>query len=309
MLGGLAGLALFGWMVHYALDHAQEASLKWSALRPGYALLSLALLAASYVGLSMAWRALAEHAGLHARFRDHVTRWSLSLTGKYVPGKIWQGVGRLALYGASPQWRGGVVALFLEAWAQLGVNATLGGALLVFARPALPAWLPWAAIAFGLAVSSAMTAAPVRRLMHPLMRRLGLIESWRPLPGAVFRAVLAFQALGYVAMTLGYLAAVRALGFDLATIAPALAGGLLVSGALGLLAFVIPAGLGVRDGALAWLLTFFMAAPQAVLLAVVSRVWLVAGESLMVGLAGLFYATDRNRAGRVRRNRSAQSSS
>ena len=94
-------------------------------------------------------------------------------------------------------------------------------------------------------------------------------------------------------MVAGYLLIVRAIGFDPTQIMPALAGGLLFGGVAGLLAIVVPAGLGVRDGVLAWILLGWVPAPSAVVLSLVAHVWLTAGDVLVVLVAAGVRLLDR----------------
>jgi hypothetical protein len=60
---------------------------------------------------------------------------------------------------------------------------------------------------------------------------------------------------------------------------------------LGLLAPFAPAGVGVREGALIYLLTFFVPLPQATIIALLSRPWVMAVEvgGGMAGLAGYIH--------------------
>jgi uncharacterized membrane protein YbhN (UPF0104 family) len=78
---------------------------------------------------------------------------------------------------------------------------------------------------------------------------------------------------------------VQALGLLLVSELITLAGVFLLSWLLGYLSFVAPSGLGVREAFLVALLGPFMGAPQAVAVAAVSRVLMIAVEVLMLGLA------------------------
>ncbi|HUL37071.1 MAG TPA: lysylphosphatidylglycerol synthase domain-containing protein, partial [Thermodesulfobacteriota bacterium] len=67
-----------------------------------------------------------------------------------------------------------------------------------------------------------------------------------------------------------------------------LTGALAASSMLGLMAIFAPSGLGVREGALVYLLSFLMAPPIAVILSVLTRIWMTLIEIGMIGVIYLF---------------------
>jgi hypothetical protein len=283
-LGGIAGLALFGWMLYSVAVHAGALDVDWASARPGYAVLSLALLLASHGAFIAAWRQLGEHAGLHASWKLHAARWSVSLVGKYVPGKVWQAVSRLALYAESSRWQSGSLSIIVEALVQLATAAVLAG-LLLFALPALPRWMAITLILLGLVPLVALGSAAVHNLLERALTRVGLRTGWKPIPARVLNVVIGCDALAYIAMVTGYVIFVESIGYAALSMAPALAAGLLLGGVLGMAAVIVPAGLGVREASLAWVLSGTVSTPDAMFLAVVSRVWLMVGEAIAVTVA------------------------
>ena len=65
-----------------------------------------------------------------------------------------------------------------------------------------------------------------------------------------------------------------------------LTGALAISSTLGLIALFAPSGLGVREGALVYILSFMMATPVTVILSVLTRIWMTLIE---IGLIGVVY--------------------
>jgi uncharacterized membrane protein YbhN (UPF0104 family) len=65
-----------------------------------------------------------------------------------------------------------------------------------------------------------------------------------------------------------------------------LTGALAISSTLGLIAIFAPSGLGVREGALVYLLSLMMGTPVAVIIAVLTRIWMTLIE---IGLIGMVY--------------------
>jgi uncharacterized membrane protein YbhN (UPF0104 family) len=80
------------------------------------------------------------------------------------------------------------------------------------------------------------------------------------------------------------------------------AGAVAFSSTLGLIALFAPSGLGVREGALVYLLGFIMPTPVAVILSILTRIWMTLIE---IGLIGVVYLSrlcpKRSRASDERR--------
>ena len=65
-----------------------------------------------------------------------------------------------------------------------------------------------------------------------------------------------------------------------------LTGALALSSTLGLIALFAPSGLGVREGVLVYLLSYLMPGPVAVVISVLTRIWMTLIE---IGLIGVIY--------------------
>jgi uncharacterized membrane protein YbhN (UPF0104 family) len=68
-----------------------------------------------------------------------------------------------------------------------------------------------------------------------------------------------------------------------------LTGALAISSTLGLIAIFAPSGLGVREGALVYLLSFMMATPVAVIVSILTRIWMTLIEIGLIGVVYLFH--------------------
>jgi glycosyltransferase 2 family protein len=77
-----------------------------------------------------------------------------------------------------------------------------------------------------------------------------------------------------------------------------LTGALAISSTLGLMAIFAPSGLGVREGALVYLLSFMMATPVAVIISILTRVWMTLIE---IGLIGVVYLIEQLQQGKRRK--------
>jgi uncharacterized membrane protein YbhN (UPF0104 family) len=89
---------------------------------------------------------------------------------------------------------------------------------------------------------------------------------------------------GYVAVWLIYGGSVYLLTASVYPVSldalPTLTGMYALAWVLGFLSFITPSGLGVREGILSYMLSFVVPVPVAMLLALLLRVWMTAGELL-----------------------------
>lgn len=243
--------------------------------------LSLVALVATLLGGVAIWTRVLAHLGVRIGFRPLARVWFLSSLGRYIPGKIWQFVGvaelsRSAGISALVGITSLVVYMGFVALAAAAVGVLLfpldaaGGlaSMLLFARSLAPLAL--------LAVHPRVIATMVR-LAERLARRpfAPWLGSWRD--GILLLAAAAVQWLGFGL-------AFHLLVSSLVDVGPAALPEITATYALaflaGYLAFVAPAGLGAKDGAIAVLLSAALPVPLGVaaMLAVAARVWSIAGD-------------------------------
>ena len=83
---------------------------------------------------------------------------------------------------------------------------------------------------------------------------------------------------------------------------PGLVGSVLFAFVVGYLAVFVPQGWGIREGLLSVLLAHYMPEPVAVVVAILSRVWIIGGEVTVLGIVLLLSysqrAIDQHHAGR-----------
>ncbi|MCX7042936.1 MAG: hypothetical protein NT117_09740, partial [Gammaproteobacteria bacterium] len=98
---------------------------------------------------------------------------------------------------------------------------------------------------------------------------------------------------GYVVLGLGLIALARGLGIGQVGMGWPMVAGLCFAGLAGIAAFFVPAGIGVREAALAWYLGPIIGPAPAALLAVAARIWISIGEAALIG-GGLLALRGRN---------------
>jgi glycosyltransferase 2 family protein len=302
----------------YRILSPELARLTWSDLlrwRPDPLRLtaSLILLAGVSMAHALLWRRIMQdlHIG-DPSVRTTMRVYFLASLGRYLPGKVWQLAGLAVLAGQA-----GLPAGSAAAAAVLGQFGFLTTGLL-FLGITLPEWptalgveapvtLPLVAGAALLAVGSTvlwmLVATPAGHGFRervagtaggPLGQRLraafALADRVRPRDAAVWAAG---YALSWVALGAAFVLFVSAF-HPAAAAAPRFVGGTVAAAYLtGYLFIVVPAGIGVREGAMLILLQPLMPeAGAALVVTVLSRVWFTMAE--LVPLALLPWLVDRN---------------
>lgn len=275
--------------------HRLEARPRW-----GYVALSGIVFLATHALLVETWRRTLTTWGQRLGFLDAARIWSVSNLGRYVPGKVWQ-IAMMTVMAREKQVSGvaaagsallstvvniaaGIAIALATGWRAVevlsGGRAAAGIVLVALAIGGLAA-LPFALPAI-LRMAARVTGG--RFELPPLPRRAigiaigGNVLSWL-LYGLAFQILVA-GVLGVARGTYGSYVAAYASSY-----------------VLGYLALIVPGGIGVRDGAMALALPVLGLAtqPQALLVAVASRLWLTVLE-IAPGLIFLANARARRAA-------------
>jgi hypothetical protein len=289
ILAVVAGLAALYGLVRAAAPVLQAAhpQMDWGMLAA-----ASALWLASYTQLVQLWASSLEWwdgsvKGTPKRLSlfQAVRVFFVSNLARYVPGAVWQFAGLAALTaatGASP------VAASVAVLLQQGVLLATGFALVLSGAPhVLGAWtqaldtLSQAALAVvlmvGLIVIGPRLLPAARRLAERVIKRPVPLPS--P-PHGAFALYVVRSALGWVGYGIAFWLFARALYGQEAPHLWLAATTYITSYLLGLLAVFAPAGLVVREGAIVLALTPTLGPQRALVLAVASRLWLVAIEIL-----------------------------
>jgi glycosyltransferase 2 family protein len=266
-------------------------SLKWR-LEPGLFAVATALLALSYGLVACLW-GLALHRAAGTRVAAGARIWFLSNLARYVPGNVWSYVGAVELArreGVARRVTLAVMALTQILSVGVAVAAGLPVLLAERARLGRPALLGALVVA-----AAAVLAAVFRRQLLGLARRR--MPGFDPAGLAPSAATVAWLAAGYAvywAVTgLAFAALVASLyPLDPADV-PVVVAAYAAAYAAGFLALLTPAGLGVREGVLVVALAPVLPAGPALVVALLSRVWMMLVELAGAGVAHL---VDRRRS-------------
>ena len=248
-------------------------SLKWR-LDPGLFVVATVLLALSYGLVAWLWGlALHRYAGTRI--------WFLSNLARYVPGNIWSYVGAVELARREGVARRVTLAVMaLTQVLSVGVAVAAGLPVLLAERASLgrPALLGALVVAAGAGLAVLFRG----RLLELARRRVPGFDPRELTPSAGTVAwLVAGYALYWVVTGLAFAALVAALHPLAAADVPLVVAAFAAAYAAGFLALLTPAGLGVREGVLVVALAPVLPAGPALVVALVSRVWM-----MLVELAG-----------------------
>jgi glycosyltransferase 2 family protein len=276
LLFAAAALTFLGVFVARNVEQLQAH--RWS-IRPGLLLLSILLNILSLGWGVRVWQLVLRRLDTAVAYLSLARVWFLSSLGRYIPGKVWQFVGAAHLGGSE-----GLAPVVVVTSLAVHTGFFLLGAMLV-AVYLLPT--PLGDLG-GLTIGVLRWSAPLLLLLaHPavidgglrLLRRVsrGAIATWH---GSLARgaALVLFSAVGWLISGVAFFLFV----LSLTPLPWSAIGGLIGANALafvaGYVVFIAPAGLGAKETALTALLTFYVPAPVAALLAVAARLWMVAAE-------------------------------
>jgi hypothetical protein len=234
--------------------------------------------------------------------------WFYSQLGKYLPGKIWLLLSRFHFYESKGQSKKVVaVAIYLEVVTMIVAAGLVFLADLVLFKEMQSVYSGktfwWILLALMLAFVC----------LHP--RILEKIINWtlvRFKREPVSLSMSYFDIL-FILIVCVVSWVIGGIGFYLFVdsvypVTPSyilfLTGALAISSTLGLIAIFAPSGLGVREGALVYILSFMMATPVAVIISILTRVWITLIEIGLVGmvyLIGRFYLPAEKITGSARR--------
>jgi len=279
----LAGIIVSNW--------EQLTSYAWR-LRLLPLVLSLALYVAG-IGLAvLQWSLIMERLAGVSSLRKNAKIYSFSTLAKRLPGTYWYVAGRMLLYDAE-----GVAKATTATGAALELAATILAGLLVyvFSLPfclstylaGLPAiWRSgYLGLLIGLLVIVFLRPSVVSAVLNRLARALGKQEVSFNFKTRDTLTWLAIHLLGWVIGGIVMYLLISALQpFPWAAL-PAIINMTTAAGLVGLVAFISPSGLGIKELTLAYLLSFYVPLPVAAVLSLLFRLWVIVGDFFWAVLA------------------------
>jgi uncharacterized membrane protein YbhN (UPF0104 family) len=282
-----------GRMVWENWNEVREASL---TLSPFHLILSTIFSVFWYLIQIVAWYLITLRLGIAIPLLETLKSWYYSQLGKYLPGKVWLFLGRFYFYDSEGKSKKALtVALYFETLTMIMAASLVFLFSLLFLREVKPfysgispmALIPVFVVAF-LFLHPKVLETLFNRILRYLKREpIALAISYPEVLG-----ILGVCVLSWVAGGIGFY-------FFVDGVFPVppryflfLTGALAISSTLGLVALFAPSGLGVREGVLVYLLSAMMPVPVAVILSVLTRLWMTFIE---IGMIGVVYLMDQLR--------------
>ncbi len=275
---------------------------QWSALRtyswhlsPGWFLLGFPPLALSWALEIGLWRICLRSLGGRLTYRQAGMIWFLSNFVRYIPGNIWQFIGMAALAAEEDVPAEATLTSVV-------VHQALSATSVVTLATAYFAWAGHAE-ALRLAIPLVVAIGVLFVVVRPRWMEWGLNLVLRflrrpPLRVTLTTRQMAWMIVGYwvawILAGLGFAAVVRALTPLPWALAPHLTMAFVIAYFIGYISLLTPSGLGVREGAMVWLLGGFLAAPIPMVASLVGRIWLTLGEAAGAGVALLLWRGRRS---------------
>jgi uncharacterized membrane protein YbhN (UPF0104 family) len=257
-------------------------------------LLSTLLFAFSYFIQIWAWYLITLKLKIALSPSETLKTWFYSQLGKYLPGKIWLLLGRFYYYESRGKSKESIsVSLYFETVTVMIAGGIIFLAALVSFQETRAFYsgkqLWWLVPVFILAFASVHPQVLQKTinwvLIHFRREPISLSISYLDILWILFVCIVSWVIGGigfYLFVDSIYPVSPQYILF--------LTGALAISSTLGLIAIFAPSGLGVREGALVYLLSFIMTTPVAVVISVLTRIWMTLIE---IGLIGMVYLIDR----------------
>ena len=265
---------------------------QWSELRtydweiePGWALLALIGLEAAWLFELDTWRRILAGLGGRFSFGRAAEVWYLSNIIRYLPGNVWQflGMAEMAAEDGVPR-----ISTFTSIVLHQAIS-TAAGLSLAAVYLAATDQAEWAArfrpvlwlVPLGLLLlQPRLLEAVMNRILAAVKRPpIQVTLTWGQVWVLLFRYVIVWLMLG-----LAFAALVRSLTLVSWPDAPWLIATWVTAYTAGYLSMLTPSGLGVREGVMALLLGQLLPVSVAVVISIVARLWMVAGELLGAGV-------------------------
>ena len=291
----IAGILLFFLIKPFVLTHAElkdvtlQVQWEWFISSFGLQLLYRSLYTYPFATL------LSCITRKQVSFRTGFTLFHLANITRYLPGQIWGVVRLIALsprFGLSKTAVGGSFTL------HVGIETALGGLIamsLIFSKQmqdstlgvfekvsghTLLLTLAVVGIVVGVLFCVPKLVAYMKQFLKTLVPRLQNSQLWVN--------ILAIHSLLWICQGLAFFLFVRSLASVPWSHAGILTACYAFAWIVGFLSFLTPSGLGIREGLLALLLSSYMSVPQATLVALLCRIWMLSTEIVLAGVALFF---------------------
>lgn len=256
-----------------------------------YLSFSLILFTLAWAGAALAWGHIAKKLKNPLKAKDSIKLWVWSQSARYIPGSVWQVVGRVHMAEKKGMKKGKTLASIAVETSNLVISS-----LVVFAL-SLPFWPTLKTLSSyrpffiaGVLVFGFLHPRAFNWTLGVFIQRLDKEEKpanydFKEIIGMLMPYVLIWLVFG-----LAFFFLAISLNIGGISLLPIAIGTFALSWVIGFLVVIAPGGLGAREGALVFFLGLFISNPLAILLAVLSRVMMILAELILLAITALFKA-------------------
>jgi len=259
-------------------------------LRPVPFISSTLLFVLSYFIQIWAWYLITLRLKIAVSARETLENWFYSQLGKYVPGKVWLLLSRFYFYESKGKSKKAIsVALLVETVTMIVAAGLMFLAALAFFKEVRPFYTGrhsmWLVLAFLLGFLF-LHPRVLQKILNWTLARFKKDPVSLPISYSNILWILFVSLISWVVGGVGFYLFVDSVYPVPPQYILFLTGALAISSTIGLIALFAPGGLGVREGALVYLLSSVMATPVAVIVSILTRIWMTLIE---IGLVGMVY--------------------
>jgi glycosyltransferase 2 family protein len=225
-------------------------------------------------------------------FHQTIHCWALSGLGKYVPGRIWQFAGRLYLFEKLGLTKMEIASFSVIEQFFFLHSALLLGSLIVVFLPSNAQTIQYSELSLCCLLLILIGFAGI----HPGILNWGMKLVSKLSPKMHFRYEMRYRQaafcflhflIGWVSTGIGFAVLTSTFLVVDARMFWFLTGANSAAYFLGYIVILTPGGLGVREGALTYMLNFVLLPGIGAMLSVLTRLWYILGEMLFLGVTFL----------------------
>ena len=289
IIGSIVSVAIIVFLLKTLYINLQKIPIKSIQLNYYYISISVIILIFVYVLSVFVWILLLKFLGESIKFKQALYIVSVSQISRFIPGKIWPIMGKVYL-GDKIGIKKGKILLSVALENIIGLIAVISIALLVvYSRINLKSFLRLDILVLILLFCVILMHPSVIQYALKLISKLTKRQIMTlNLKYTQLLLILLFHICIGFAQCIGFFFLLRSMYFISTALILPISGIYMLSYLIGFLSFVTPGGLGVKEGALSVLLTMYIPASFAIMIALVSRLWTLVPEILFLLVSLIF---------------------
>lgn len=275
---------LFFWGRAVYANWDQLAGVAWQV--NALLLAASAILALAHLPLTaLIWRQALRFVGIDVSARWALKAYLVSQLGRYIPGGVWDVAGRVYISADSGLPKGKVsVTILVEMVLGVVTGALIFVGSLAFWDQALPVEAVFVSVAFIAAGLAALHPAILGPLLNLAARLLKREAVWLPMSYGQILLLAVYHLAVRLLVGLAFFLFAAALTPMEWRLLPVFAGIFVAAWVMGFVVMLAPQGLGVREGVMVFLLSFYLPVTVASVIAVAFRIWLSLRDLLVAAV-------------------------